>query len=290
MDILYPVNLACALLLPAELEMLIQTGFPTMTIPMTMASCCRIDPFILTSERTVEPNCCSTKCLRVLFQHTPNLSAVFTTEQTMSLLKVAVKKQQVHHLQILLENLLTSQLLGNGRGYDLLMDVLSQVYGKNNSREMAKLLIQANCYDKATGCDGNAMATKATKYPTPLTLAIVRHPTLVRTMLECGVPIYGQTRKIKACDVMPSLREAKSRRLYALLADAQFSDVILAQERLDDETLRIFMTYVTHERDHTTSLLFQCRKTIRNRLVYCSQINVEKLRLPKCLTDHLSFE
>ena len=72
----------------------------------------------------------------------------------MSLLKVAVKKQQVHHLQILLENLLTSQLLGNGRGYDLLMDVLSQVYGKNNSREMAKLLIQANCYDKP-GYDGN---------------------------------------------------------------------------------------------------------------------------------------
>ena len=129
----------------------------------------------------------------------------------------------------------------------MLMDVLSQVYGKNNSREMAKLLIQANCYDKATGCDGNAMGTKATKYPTPLTLVIVHHPTLVRTMLECGVPIYGQTRKIKACDVMLSLREAKSRRLYALLADAQFSDVILAQERLDDETLRIFMMYVTHE-------------------------------------------
>ena len=69
-----------------------------------MASCCRIDPFILTSERTVEPNCCSTKCLRVLFQHTPDLSVVFTTEQKISLLKVAIKKQQVHHLQILLEN------------------------------------------------------------------------------------------------------------------------------------------------------------------------------------------
>ena len=291
MDILYPVNLACALLLPAELEMLIQTGFPTMTIPMTMASCCRIDPFILTSERTVEPNCCSTKCLRVLFQHTPDLSAVFTTEQKISLLKVAIKKQQVHHLQILLENLLTLQLLDNGRGYGLLMDVLSQVYGKNNSREMAKLLIQANCYDK-TGVHGNGAEneTNFTKYPTPLTMAIVRHPTLVRTMLECGIPIYGQTRKIKACDIMPNLKEAKSRRLYEILSNAQFSDVTLAQKRLDAETLRIFMTYAAHEREHTTSLLFQCRKTIRNRLVYCSKMKVEKLRLPKCLTDYLCFE
>ena len=156
---------------------------------------------------------------------------------------------------------------------------------------MAKLLIQANCYDK-TGGDGNATEKEAivTKYPTPLTMAIVRHPTLVKTMLECGIPIYGHRRKIKACDILPNLKEAKSRRLYELLTNAQFSDVTLAQERLDAETLRTFMTYAAHERDHTTSLLFQCRKTIRNRLVYCSKMNVEKLRLPKCLTDYLCFE
>ena len=259
MDLLYPVNMACALQLPVELQTLINRGFPV--FPVTSYSH-GVDPFSLTLEKSVEANTSGANCLRVLFQSiTPSVGNFFTNEHKMSLLKTAIKKQHVTNLRILLDNILTThELLSNGEGYELLMDVLSQSYGKNNCREMAKLLVKANCYYKKGFYSNNKVVTMETKthlkYPTPLTLTILNHPALVETLLECGVPIYGQNRKIKAEDAIPRLKDAKSRRLYAALKDAQFSDVILAKQRLDAETLKIFTTYAAHEKEHISSLMF----------------------------------
>ena len=256
--------------------MLIKAGFPLIDDNNSL-SYYKIDPFSLTVERTSETNISSIKCLNTLFKHSSRVHLDFSTPHKMTILNAVVKKQHYQHLQILLENFLDVEMTRDEHWPELLISVLSQSHGRNNSREMAKLLIKTNC------CD---YFTKET-YPSPLTLAIVYHPSLVRTFLECGVPIWGTCRRVSPDKIPPWLKEIKFRKLYTMLKEADFSDTILAEEHLDDETLQTFTFCAVHQREHSGSLLFHCRKTIRRRLVYCSRTNVEKLDLPRCLREYI---
>ncbi len=273
MDILYPVNLACILQLPHALELLLSAGFS-----QCIATSLQTEPVVLAVERDLNSSVASHQCLELLFKYGLDIQAhPQAPELNYLLMRTTVQKHQVRHLETLLDNGLKSDEAGL-----LLMYTLCQKIAMERNQQIAHLLIQANaCEVYATGINS--------QYPTPLSVAIIQHPSLVMPLLECGIPVCSYTGKTTKDRLEPSwFKQARFRLLRNALQASDFCDIKLAKAFLEKgNLLEQFLMYIENIREIQMSLSFKCRKVIRKSLGYCNEERLRQLGIPQRLVKYI---